>query len=412
MKALALWILAVSTTALWAQPTNSSPKPSAEISPAAVLTTMKLVADWQLANPSPTAGRYKENTWTYGALYTGIMALDEIAGTPKYRDAMVTMGQKFNWQLGPRPYHADDHCVGQTYLELYLKDRDTVRASTLRSPRNQSYRDLHLKKADPAMLDPVRARFDFILAHPATNVLDFKTPHAGDRWSWCDALFMAPPAWIRLWKATGDQRYLDFMDSEWRATSDFLYDTNEHLFFRDSTYADSRQGGIVYRKREANGAKIFWSRGNGWVLAGLARVLKYLPPEHPHRKFYETQFQEMAAKIASLQQADGLWRSSLLDPESYPLKETSGSGFYTFALAWGINHNLLDRDTYGPVVRKAWRSLVECVTPEGKLEHVQPIGADPKKFLPTDTEVYGPGAFLLAGREVYQLAGGSIPSTK
>ena len=120
----------------------------------------------------------------------------------------------------------------------------------------------------------------------------------------------------------------------------------------------------------------------------------------------------MAGKIATLQQPDGLWRSSLLDPESYPLKETSGSGFYTFALAWGINNGLLERAKYEPIVRKGWTALVECVTPEGKLEHVQPIGADPKKFLATDTEVYGPGAFLLAGREMYQLAGGSIPPKK
>lgn len=379
MKMFAFLILVVSATSMQAQPANSNAKPSAEVSPSVILTTMKLVADWQLAHPSPTAAQYKENTWTYGALYTGVMALDEIAGTPKYHDAMVSVGKKFGWQLGSRLYHADDHCVGQTYLELFLQDRD------------------------PAMLGPVKERFDYILAHPATNVLDFKTLHAGDRWSWCDALFMGPPAWIRLWKATDDQRYLDFMDNEWRATSDFLYDTNEHLYFRDSTY---------FKKREANGRKIFWSRGNGWVLAGLARVLTYLPPEHPRRKFYETQFQEMAAKIASLQQADGLWRSSLLDPDSYPLKETSGSGFYTFALAWGINNHLLDRPTYEPVVRKAWSALVECVTPEGKLEHVQPIGADPKKFLPTDTEIYGTGAFLLAGRELFQLAGGSFPPHK
>ena len=379
MKKIALLILAVSTAAMWAQPANSVPKLSAEISPAAVLGTMQLVADWQLTHPSPTADHYKENTWTYGALYTGVMALNEIAGTPKYHDAMVAMGKKFRWQLAPRTYHADDHCVGQTYLELFLQDRD------------------------PAMLQPTKAGFEHILEHPATNRLDFKTPHASDRWSWCDALFMGPPAWVRLYKATGDARYLNFMDQEWRATSDFLYDTNEHLFFRDSTY---------FTKREANGRKIFWSRGNGWVMGGLARVLKYLPPEHPRRQFYEGQFKEMAAKIASLQQADGLWRSSLLDADSYPLKETSGSAFHTFALAWGINNGLLDRDTYGPVVRKAWRSLVECVTPEGKLEHVQPIGADPKKFLPTDTEVYGTGAFLLAGRELYQLAGGSIQPAK
>ena len=124
----------------------------------------------------------------------------------------------------------------------------------------------------------------------------------------------------------------------------------------------------------------------------------------------DTKFQEMAEKIASLQREDGLWRSSLLDPDAYPLQETSGSGFYTFALAWGINRGLLPRPTYEPVVRRAWQGLVDCVTPDGKLEHVQPIGADPKKFDPTWSDVYGVGAFLLAGSEVYRLALSDLPA--
>jgi rhamnogalacturonyl hydrolase YesR len=346
-------------------------KVSAEISPPAILSTMKTVADWQLANRTNFTQRYGEKAWTFGALYTGVMALSGISDTPKYREAMVEMGKRFNWEPAPRQYHADDHCVCQTYLELYLKDRD------------------------PAMLRPTQERFDYILAHRATNDLHMGPRNAQDRWNWCDALFMGPPAWIRLYKATGDQKYLDFMDSEWWATSDFLYDKEEHLYFRDSTYFD---------KREANGKKIFWSRGNGWVIAGLARVLQFLPADHPHRKQFEQQFKEMAAKIASLQQDDGLWRASLLDPASYPLKETSGSGFYTFALAWGINNGLLPRAEYEPVVRKGWRALVGCVNADGKLEHVQPVGADPKHFEPTHTDVYGTGAFLLAGSEVYRLA--------
>lgn len=340
-------------------------------SPAAVLVTMKRVANWQIVHPSPSLGRYKENSWTYGALYAGVMALDDISDTPVYHQAMAEVGKKFAWQPGPRVFHADDQCVSQMYLEMYLKDHN------------------------PAMLKPTQENFDYILAHPPlTNTLAYTKEGRPERWWWCDSLFMSPPVWARLYKATGEKKYLDYMDQEWWATSDFLYNTNEHLFFRDSRYFD---------KREANGKQVFWGRGNGWVIAGLARVLEIMPADYPSRPRYEQQFKEMAARIASLQQPDGLWRASLLDPASYPLKETSGSGFYTFALAWGINNGLLDRPTYEPVVRKGWRALVDCVTPAGKLEHVQPVGADPKKFNPTDTEVYGVGAFLLAGKEIYLL---------
>jgi hypothetical protein len=206
---------------------------------------------------------------------------------------------------------------------------------------------------------------------------------------------MAPPAWMRLYAATGDERYLNFAVKNWWRTADYLYDGREHLFFRDSSY---------FPKREADGAKVFWSRGNGWVMAGLVRLLQYLPANHPSRPGFEAIFRDMAGAVLACQQQDGLWRSSLLDPQSYPLRETSGSGFFTYALAWGVNQGLLDRARFEPSVLKAWPALAQCVDSAGRLTHVQPIGADPRKFSEDSTEVYGVGAFLLAGSEVYRLA--------
>lgn len=348
---------------LVAQPTNLP-------TPRDILTLMQRVADWQLANPST----HKTTDWTQAAGYDGFMALAGISGDPKYRDAMLAIAETNEWKLGPRKYHADDQGIGQLYTELYFLYRD------------------------PKMLAPMKAKFDWLIANPSsvTN-LDFKQPHgkATELWSWCDSLFMAPPSWVRLYAATDDERYMDYGVSNWWRTSDFLYDTNEHLFYRDSTY---------FHKHEANGKKVFWGRGNGWVMGGLVRVLQYLPMNHPDRPRFEQQFKDMAAAVLACQQPDGLWRSSLLDPDSYPLTETSGSGFFTYALAWGVNQGLLDRATYEPAVRKAWAALVECVNADGKLTHVQPIGADPKKFDPDSTEVYGVGAFLLAGSEMYRMA--------
>ena len=343
---------------------------AADISPKAVLTVMQRVADWQLANPSI----HKATDWTQGAGDAGMMALAGISGDTKYRDAMLAMSETNQWQLGPRKFHADDHAVGQTYAELYLLYRA------------------------PKMIAPMRATFDSILANPSTaQSLDFALPKhkAQELWSWCDSLFMSPPAWVRLYAATGDDKYLNFAVKEWWRTTDYLYDKQEHLFFRDSTY---------FKKAEANGKKVFWGRGNGWVMGGLVRVLQFLPTNHPDRPRFEQLFKDMSAKILTCQQADGLWRASLLDPDSYPLKETSGSGFYAYALAWGVNQGLLDRAQFEPAVRKAWVALVACVAADGKLTHVQPIGADPKKFAEESTEVYGVGAFLLAGSEVYKMA--------
>src|SRR5437660_11223614 len=109
---------------------------------------------------------------------------------------------------------------------------------------------------------------------PGSGESDRTNTAAAHRWWWCEALVMGPPVLSRLAAATGDKKYLEFLDHEWWATSDYLYDPEEHLFFRDSRY---------FTQKEANGKKIFWGRGNGWVIAGLARVLETMPRDWPAR---------------------------------------------------------------------------------------------------------------------------------
>lgn len=257
------------------------------------------------------------------------------------------------------------------------------------------YLEMYNLFKDPNMLKGIKDRFDYILANRSTVSLHIDKQQGKDRWWWCDALFMGPPVLTKLAAVTGEPKYLQFMNEEWWYTTDYLYDTNEHLYFRDENYFD---------KREANGKKVFWSRGNGWVLAGLARVLESMPKDFKDRPRYEKIFKEMAAKIAEIQPEEGLWHSSLLDPVSYPSKEASGSGFYCYGLSWGINNGYLDEKTYAPAAIKAWQGLVGCVHPDGKLGYVQPIGADPRKVNAEQTDIYGVGSFLLAGSEVYKIA--------
>jgi unsaturated rhamnogalacturonyl hydrolase len=354
---------------------QQSARPAAQ--PDAVLALMERVADWQLAHPSA----HDPADWTQCAGYTGFMALAAISPHPRFHDAMLRMGARNNWRLGTsgNAYLADDHCVGQVYADLFMQ------------------------LGDSAMIAPLRERFDWILAHPTNDNLRTDTtnnPDAGTGWYWADALFMAPATWLRLYKATGNQAYLDFMIGHWWKTSDYLYDREEHLYFRDDRF---------FQRREANGRKVFWSRGNGWVMAGLARVLQDLPRDDPSRMRFVNQFREMAERIVTLQQPDGYWRASLLDPASYPMRETSGTAFFVYALAWGINEGFLNKATFEPAVMRGWRALTSSVHDDGKLVHVQPIGETPVHFDEESTDVYGVGAFLLAGSEVYRLIG-TVPS--
>lgn len=362
-KMITLFILALVSTATFAKTENTQKLFKA----GNIKKNMKNVTAWQLKNP-----KHEPTDWTNGAFYAGVFAAWETTKSKSIYQAMVDMGTKNEWKPGKRWYHADDIAICQTYVDIYKV----------------------AKKQE--MIQPFTDTLAILMKKP------YPTNGAPTiKWWWCDALFMGPPAIVKLASVTGNNSYLAFSDQLFKESYELLYDKEEHLFARDSKYLIKNDGKDV---REANGKKVFWSRGNGWVMGGLVRVLQELPAGYANRDFYLNLFREMSARLKDLQQPDGMWRASLLDPDSYPGGEVSGTGFDCYAIAWGINNGVLDKATYLPVVEKAWIGLNKCVQKDGHVGWVQPIGADPKKNFNADSwEVYGSGAFLLAGSEVIKL---------
>ena len=335
-----------------------------------IKSLMEKVVDWQLEHP-----RHRPTDWTNGAFYTGVYAAWETTQSKRIYDAMMAIGNdSTHWLPGKRWYHADDIAVCQMYIDLYKKERQSEMLAATIETVNRFRKEPY----------PTSGEIDII------------------KWWWCDALFMAPPVLVKLGVILNDKSYLEYNDKYFKECYNLLYNKKEHLFARDLNYVAK---GDKKGKRELNGKLIFWGRGNGWVMAGLARILQELPSDYPQRGFYEQLFKEMATRLVSLQQPDGMWRASLLDPESYPGGEVSGSGFLCYALAWGINNGLLKEELYTTAVKKAWIALNRCVKKNGCVGWVQPIGADPRKNFSEDSwEVYGTGAFLLAGSEIIRLA--------
>jgi len=311
--------------------------------------------------------------WEQGAFLIGLTEFADLTREPRYREMLIQRGIGNEWRLGDRLYHADDHMVGQTYFWARRNGAGDVAIA-------------HMK-----------GNFDRILANPSRVSLKFDrtAPKCVDRWCWCDALFMAPAAWLEMSKVTGDRRYRDFAMREFWDVTDYLFDPSENLYFRDSSF---------FEERDARGRKKFWSRGNGWVMGGLARMIPLLPAEDPDRPKMIALYRRMAARILALQKPDGFWSPSLLaDVGEYP-PESSGTAFYIYSLAWGVNAGLLDRATIEPAIRRGWTALTRTVHPGGRLGWVQAIGDQPTSATYEDTHDYAVGAFLLAATEVTKLA--------
>ena len=355
-----------------------------------IKSLMVKVTEWQLNNP-----KHELCDWTNGAFYAGVFAAWETTRSDVIYKALLDMGEKNGW----KPCNtwamdrANDFGICQTYVDLFRIEKQQKMIRPFVDTVN-----VFMSRHYHGQVDNAEDWWN--------HVKDYMTPERTKKykvikWWWCDALFMEPPALVKLGVTLNNPAYLAYSDANFKDCYNLLYDQEEHLFARDLMYIIT---GEETDKREKNGKKIFWSRGNGWVLAGLARILNELPADYVERPFYEKLFKEMSAKIISIQPEDGLWRSSLLDPDSYPAGELSGSGFYCYGLAWGVNHGLLDKKTYLPAVEKAWIGLNSCVSEEGLPGWVQPIGDNPLRNFNKDSwAVYGTGAFLLAGSEVIKL---------
>jgi len=314
--------------------------------------------------------------WTNGAYYTGICRAHQTTGDTLYLNTLIQMAVRNEWKPWERYYHADDMAICLSYLYLY----------------SQGIEGVNLQPTDSLIHDHLYKPHEWKegIGNGNQKIL----------WWWCDALFMAPPVITAYAKLKNDTSNLDSMHNYYIETYDLLFDEEEKLFARDLKYVWKNDTSDI---KEHNGNKIFWSRGNGWVFGGLAFVLENMPKDYKYRSFYENLFKTMAVRIKEIQHEDGLWRTSLLCPESYNHGEVSGSGFFTFAMAWGINNGLLDRHEYEPVVKKAWKALRDCQLEDGMIGWVQNIGDSPKPADKDSWQNYGTGAFLMAGSEILKL---------
>ncbi|MGB6150600.1 MAG: glycoside hydrolase family 88 protein [Pricia sp.] len=364
----------VLTTLLTLLIVGITPNHAQEFDNQAIEKAMVRAMEWQEQHPiyalAPT-------DWTNGAYYTGVVKAHQATDNPIFLAALKTMGYRNEWKPLYRTYHADDVAISYAYLYV-----NTTRKNLVDLKPTEEFLQQHL-------FEP--------------NKWSEGTDENSDKsilWWWCDALFMAPPVLVEYAKQTGEAKYLEAMHKYYRQTYDLLYDQDEHLFARDTRFVWK---GNADDEKEENGKKIFWSRGNGWVLGGLALILEDMPEDYEHRDFYVDLYKEMVSKIKNIQPEDGLWRTSLLSPESYDHGEVSGSGFYTFALTWGINEGILDAAEYTPAVTKAWKALMACQQDDGMVGWVQNIGASPEPASVDSWQNYGTGAFLLAGSEILKL---------
>ena len=362
---------------------------NANDSSARIKAAVDNAANWQLARmdnfesyiPTFIHRTVEERGWVQGAFYLGLVRWAQTTNNTTYLDFLRQHGEAQNWRLGDRTFHADDHVIAQYYLYLYDQDNN------------------------PNMIKETLSEFETILAEQPQTSLDFvPTGKIADqgydhdcqkRWCWSDALFMSPPVWFHLSKITGNDKYAAYAHTEYLAVTDYLLDPQYNLYFRDSRFLE---------RREDNGAKIFWSRGNGWVYSGLANIIEIMDKDDPRRNWYIDLFKRMSASLVKLQASNGYWPVSLAAGDLYPAAESSGTAFFVAGLAWGVNNQILDEETYLPNIQKGWDALLKAQKSDGMFGYVQQVGYAPDKVSPNETQLYGTGAFLLAGTEVLALA--------
>ncbi|MEO9032887.1 MAG: glycoside hydrolase family 88 protein [Ginsengibacter sp.] len=316
---------------------------------------------------------WPSHIWTRAVYYEGLMALYHIDKKKSYHDYAIDWASKHDWDLrdGITTRNADNHACGQTYIDLYELDKKEERIKN------------------------IKASIDVMMTSGKVNY-----------WTWIDAIQMGMPVFASLGVVYNDTNYFHRMHEMYEYTKyqqggSGLYNASNGLWWRDKDFLPPY--------KEPNGKDCFWSRGNGWVVAALVRVLKLLPKTDPYYDEYLSDYKSIMNTIVSLQRSDGFWNVSLLDSTDFGGKELTGTSLFTYGLAWGINNGFLSRKRFLPVVIKAWKAMEKGVHPNGFLGYVQGTGKEPKDSQPVgydhvpDFEDFGLGCFLLGASEVYQL---------
>ena len=316
--------------------------------------------------------------WDNAAYHTGNMEVYRLLGDEQMLGYSVRWAEHNQWkgakEENPAKWKYKNYGEGQEYV-LFGDWQICF----------QTYIDLYHIKNDPVRIQR------------ATEVMGYEADSkATDYWWWADALYMVMPVMTKMYQLTGDTKYLDKLYQNILYSDSIMLDQETGLYFRDGKY--------VYPKHKtASGKKDFWARGDGWVLAGLAKVLQDMPKTYLHRKFFLEKYQRLAHAVADLQQPEGHWTRSMMDPEQAPGYETSGTAFFCYGLLWGVNNGYLSEKEYAPVIEKAWHYLTTvALQKNGKIGYVQPIGerAIPGQTVDANSEAnFGVGAFLLAACE-------------
>ncbi len=316
---------------------------------------------------------WPSHIWTRAVYYEGLMALHKIDPQPEYYQYAVDWANAHEWNFrdGIQTRNADNQCAGQTYLDLYEIDQQLNRIVN------------------------VKANLDLMMAGRKI-----------DDWDWIDAIQMAMPLFAQMGRIVEDDRYWERMYQMYNHTKTIegengMYNPEDALWWRDADYDPPYT--------EPNGEDCYWSRGNGWVVAALVRVLENIPADEPHREEYEADLKAMLEALAKVQREDGFWNASLHDPNNYGGRETTGTSLFVYGMAWAENNGLVPRGTYAREIELGWNAMMEhAVLPTGFLGYVQSTGKEPSTGQPVtqrrtpDFEDYGLGCFLLAGAEVYK----------
>lgn len=349
---------------------------STGVSKASVLQIIKKVNGYWQANHKPEERAF----WDVAAYHTGNMETYFLTHDEAYRKYSEDWAT-FNHWMGATSNNKNDwkYTYGETPDHVLFGDWQIC---------FQTYADLYNLDKDPEKI--ARAR----------EVMEYEMSTSNHTyWWWADGLYMVMPVMTKLYKITGNQQYLDKLYEYFTYADSIMYDKEEGLYYRDAKY-------VYPQHKSAHDKKDFWARGDGWVFAGLAKVLSDLPKEDAHRSLYISRYKGIAEAIKKAQQPEGYWTRSLLDLEHAPGPETSGTAFFTYGLLWGINNGYLSQKEYMPVAMKGWNYLTNtAVQPDGRIGYVQPIGerAIPGQVVDRNsTANFGVGAFLLAACEMYR----------
>ncbi|NCA66982.1 MAG: hypothetical protein EOM87_02845 [Clostridia bacterium] len=254
-------------------------------------------------------------------------------------------------------YLKEDRYIGfyKTYCDKYAAEHPDIDCSDTAAPGLTSYA-LFKKTGDARYKALTDSVINYI--ENAPRILEDAPNHFGTSKDaatypqsiWVDSLMMFSVFTARYGAENGLGNMIDYAARQPASYAKYLMDKDDKLWYHSYWVKQHTH----YPRR-----KLYWGRGNGWVIASFPMIYESIGKDHPLAKEIAEIYQSTSAALLNYQRSDGAFET-VFNKVGKTYRELSATALIAGGWLHGIRLGILDKSYLKPAL-KAYNLCIDSI---------------------------------------------------